>query len=289
MSFSDLPQQSPIFPAEAESYAEISLKRSHEAQQRCRTELDVAYGSDYWQKVDIYMPEAEATNCPVVVFAHGGAWTHGYKEWMGLMAPPLVAEGVIFVSVSYRLSPETKHPGPMEDCAAALGWVVKNIAKFGGNPQRIIVGGHSAGGHLYALVAMREELLARYGVPSDAIVACAPLSAQMDLQFAELPKGSAEERVHAMLLNSSDDAGDASPVNLVHPRVPYMLLSYGTEDFPRIIRGYQSMMAAMDPQCEYECMALEGRGHFDTALELGDSDNPWVRKVISLLRAGPAS
>ena len=77
------------------------------------------------------------------MFAHGGAWTHGYKEWTGLMAPVFTAVPAIFVSVSYRLAPENRFPVPLDDCIDALAYVHRHIADHGGNPARIYVGGHS--------------------------------------------------------------------------------------------------------------------------------------------------
>lgn len=109
MDFANLPPQPPLFPAEADDYARQTLARSAEAARLCHRIADVRYGSDYWQSLDVY-PAVDAAGggapAPVLVFAHGGAWTNGYKEWMGLMAPPLVSRGIVFVSLSYRLAPE---------------------------------------------------------------------------------------------------------------------------------------------------------------------------------------
>ncbi len=286
MSFQDLPPQTPLYPTEAERYAQDALRLSEAAQRHCRHVIDVPYGTDYWQKLDIYLPRDTAlTDAPVMVFAHGGAWTHGYKEWCGLMAPPFVEAGVVFVSVSYRLAPQHKHPMPAEDCAAALGWVVRHIGQHGGDPTRIVVGGHSAGGHLYGLVLTREDVLARHGVPVSSIRAFAPLSSQMSLQFAQRPEGSAEARVHEMLLGDSSQARDASPIAFVHPGVPYTVLGYGSQDFDRIVRGNEAMAQALaEAGCAHEQLVLEGSGHFDTALNAANADDPWVRRMIELLR-----
>ncbi|USE78396.1 alpha/beta hydrolase [Cupriavidus gilardii] len=127
------------------------------------------------------------------MFAHGGAWTNGYKEWMGLMAPALTAAGIVLVSVSYRLAPEHKWDAMLGDCLGASAWVYRNIARHGGNPERIAIGGHSAGGHLTMLAALQRSRLFEFGIPPRAIVACLPLCAPLDIRYPQRLPGSGED------------------------------------------------------------------------------------------------
>ena len=132
MSLDDLKPQSPRtasntrVPGPARQYGESALAAAAGAQARCRTGLDVAFGLDYYQKLDLYlpdtMPEAEV---PVLLFFHGGAWQHGYKEWAGLMAPAFIDLPAIFVAASYRKVPEAKFPAPLDDAFLALQWVLR--------------------------------------------------------------------------------------------------------------------------------------------------------------------
>jgi acetyl esterase/lipase len=286
MSFDSLRPQTPIFPAEAERYAASALRMSQAAAARCKTVFDIAYGPHADQQLDIYLPSAPVRSAPVLVFAHGGGWTHGYKEWMGLMAPPLVDAGIVFISSGHRLAPEYKYPLPVEDCAAALGWVHRHIAAHGGDPNRIVVGGHSSGGHLLSMVALQPEMLRREGVPRNAIVACAPLSARLDLDFEGRLPGSVESRHHGMLFNDPSEAKPASPISHVDPTHPPMLLAWGRDDIPGVARSNERMRDALEARDQvHEAMLLEG-DHFDTALDAGRPDNPWVRRIVSLLTEG---
>jgi arylformamidase len=288
MGFDNLAPQSPIYPAEAANYAEAALALSRRAAARCRTEMDIAYGAHPEQKLDLYLPAAQGAPSPVLIFAHGGAWTHGYKEWMGLMAPPLLAAGAILVSISYRLAPAHKFPAPLEDCLAALAWTHRHIADRGGDPRRIAVGGHSAGGHLFALAALRRDLHARFGLPRNPVIACLPVSGQMNMMFAERPPGSPEARIYETFLPDDAAGGAATPVNYVWREMPYFLLAYGSADFARIIKGNRDMAAAMAAAgAAFDELVFEGYDHFRTALELGDDANPWVRRVAGLLSAPP--
>ena len=125
---------------------ETALRLCRLAMMTTRCVLDIPYGPDKLQRLDIYLPRQEGlSGLPVYVNIHGGGWTHGYKEWMGLNAPVITEFPAVYVSLSYRLAPEHRYPAPLDDCLAGVAWVYKNIARHGGNPDNIIVGGHSAG------------------------------------------------------------------------------------------------------------------------------------------------
>ncbi|UCH34344.1 MAG: alpha/beta hydrolase [Armatimonadota bacterium] len=111
--------------------------------------------------LDIYAPSA-AIKCPVLVMIHGGGWRLGDKANRAvadLKSRHFVGQGYVFVSINYRLSPAVKHPTHVQDVARAIAWVHGNIARYGGDPARISVMGHSAGAHLAALVATDESYL----------------------------------------------------------------------------------------------------------------------------------
>jgi len=103
--------------------------------------------------VRVYRPSAETR--PILVWFHGGGWVTGSIETHDLTCRLLsVAVGAIVVSVDYRLAPETKFPGAVDDCIAAWEWVCENASMLDGDPARIAIGGDSAGGNLAAVVAL---------------------------------------------------------------------------------------------------------------------------------------
>src|SRR5262245_24684919 len=134
MPFDDLPPQTPLLES-GDIYAGKALGFSREAAGRCRTVLDVAYASGgYERSLDLWLPhDRAARDVPVLMYMHGGGFTHGYKEWCGLNAPPLVDLPAILVSVNYRLAPEHRLPAAIEDCADALAWLVANVKRYGGD------------------------------------------------------------------------------------------------------------------------------------------------------------
>lgn len=281
MAFDNLPRQPSIFPAEAEVYARRALELSREAAAQCDVVFDLPYGKDCRHRLDVYRPAARPADAlPVIVFAHGGAWTHGYKEWMGLMGPAITAYVAILVCVSYRLAPEHRYPRPFEDCLTALTWVYAHIAEHGGDPERIFVGGHSSGGSLYALVALRRDALREKGLPETVVKACLPVSARFNLVFGNPPPGTVEARHKSMIFERDEDAEPASPLHQVEGnRVPF-LLAYGSRDMDSIIANNEQMFQALRGHGSHvERLVLKDHDHFDTALEIRNADDPWVRVV----------
>ncbi len=120
--------------------------------------------TDARQTLDLYLPAKGATAPPLVVFAHGGAWISGSKEGYGTnLGVGWAAQGLAVAIINYRLATSSAlaHPAAAEDLASALAWLVGNAGKYGYDPKRIFVVGHSAGAHMAASVATNEKLLGK--------------------------------------------------------------------------------------------------------------------------------
>jgi acetyl esterase/lipase len=135
---------------------------------------DIPYGDQERQVLDIYAPEG-AKNLPVVFWIHGGGWQVGDKSEVKEKPKAFVERGFVFVSTNYRLLPKVEMLTLFQDVAKSLGWVYKNIAQHGGDPNRILVGGHSAGAQLAALMCIDERYLKAEGVPFSALLGCVPV------------------------------------------------------------------------------------------------------------------
>ena len=136
--------------------------------------LEFSYGANTYQSLTVF--PAQTPTGEVLVFFHGGGWTNGYKEWMHFMAPALVARGVTLVCPGYRLAPGHVFPACRDDAADAVSWVAANIGPHGGDPQRLFVGGHSAGGHLAALLAVTPGWRTARQLPPQVLQGCLPVS-----------------------------------------------------------------------------------------------------------------
>src|SRR5438132_1420307 len=109
-------------------------------------------------KLDLYLPNGKK-DFPVLFFVHGGAWKSGDRRIYGRLGNLFAKQGIGTVIISYRLSPKVQHPAHIQDVGKAFAWTHANIAKHGGRADQIFVCGHSAGGHLVALLATDESYL----------------------------------------------------------------------------------------------------------------------------------
>lgn len=108
------------------------------------------------KQLNIFAPK-KAEKAPVLIFIHGGSWNSGRKEIYDFMGSRLARRGVVTVIIDYPLAPAYQLPVMEKASATAIKWVKENIANYGGDPEQIYVSGHSAGGHLAALVAIKKE------------------------------------------------------------------------------------------------------------------------------------
>lgn len=124
---------------------------------------NISYGQDPLQKLDIYSPK-DGKALPVVLFIHGGGWRVGDKGQTAHVnkGKAFTDDGFVLVSANYRLSPQVKHPGHVEDVASAFAWVHSHIKEYGGDPSRIFLMGHSAGAHLVLLLGTNDRFLAAH-------------------------------------------------------------------------------------------------------------------------------
>jgi acetyl esterase/lipase len=143
--------------------------------------------------LDVYTSvSASERSLPVLFWIHGGGWQVGDKSDVALKPKALTERGFVFVSTNYRLLPSVEMDVLIRDVAKSLGWVHRNIPKFGGDPQRILVGGHSAGAQLAALICIDDRYLNEEGVSFDVLKGCVPV----DGDTYDIPKiiMSAEHR-----------------------------------------------------------------------------------------------
>lgn len=151
-----------------------------------KTESNILYRSgdklDEYQKtrckLDIYYPE-NVDSFTTVVWFHGGGLTAGEKS----IPERLKNHKLAIIAVNYRLSPKVKSPAYIDDAAAAAAWAFKNISKYGGDPKKIVVSGHSAGGYLTCIIGLDKHYLAVYGIDANSIYKLIPFSGQMITHF----------------------------------------------------------------------------------------------------------
>lgn len=176
-------------------------------------------------KLDLYLPRGER-DFPVLFFVHGGAWQHGDKGMFGFyrgMGKSFASAGIGTVVINYRLSPLVQHPGHIEDVARAFAWTYKNIGRYGGRRDQIFVCGHSAGGHLVALLTTSPRYLKEHGLSPRVIRGVIPISG-----VYLIPDGL----LGRVFGNEPAARKEASPIHHVRADLPPFLICYADKDFP---------------------------------------------------------
>jgi len=282
MSFDDLPTLPPLIHPDGGRYVERIMGLGRLAQRETRCLLDQPYGRDYWQRLDIYLPKRNSGSAlPVLCFLPGGAWINGCKEWLAFMAPALTALPSVFVALSYRHAPAVKFPAQLDDTIEGLAWIFRNISRWGGDPRRVYLGGHSAGGHLAALASLRRDAIEARGLPPDIVRACLPVSAPFDLASDD----PVRRQKAAAFLARPEDVSAASPIAHVGGNRTPFVVTCGTADLPELIPQARRMTSALrDAGSPADLLILEGRNHFNTHEDCGVADSPWVQKTRALLR-----
>jgi len=226
------------------------------------------YGDHAQQCLDLYLPTQVTAPVPVWLFLHGGGFTSGSRGWARFMAPWLCRNGIALASADYRLMPEVAWPDPFHDAVSALAWLHREGGEYGIDPARLCIGGHSAGGSLAAVAALREDWLAAAGVPAAALRGVLCLSTSFN-RFAVtgtpgsdyiLPAGPLPVDPHNPLL-----LAPRAPVSR-----PYLIVWGGCErQLARIERSAMAMIGALrDRGVVVDWLFDPQRDHFETHLAL---------------------
>ena len=224
--------------------------------------------------LDVYSPKKAAPNAagyPVVLFIHGGSWTSGNKNIYTFVGRRLAKQGVVAVVINYRLAPPVHVPEQAADCARALAWTVANIKQYGGDPARVFVMGHSAGGGLAALLTTDDALLAANGLPQNPVKGAImddPAGLDMYSYLKEMKyEGDAQYKVPF----GNDPAGwkEMSPIYKIKPNLPPFIFYIGGETYPSISGSsgrFRDRLKATGQPAPYTI--IPGRHHIPMVLQL---------------------
>jgi arylformamidase len=237
-------------------------------------DLDVAYGSHPRERIDIY--RAARSDAPLLAFIHGGYWKQRSKNEFAWMAPAFTRSGVTFASIGYPLCPEVRIGDIVQSVHAALLYLAKEAARHGIDAARIHVAGHSAGGHLAAMMATTD--FAARGGPADLVKSATCVSGLYDLEPLRLVKVNKDLRI------TPEDVEALSPMRLA-PR-PHVVIATTVgaaegEEFQRQTRELTE--AWLRRGAAVTEVAAPGFHHFNLLDELGESGKPMHAHVMRLI------
>ena len=229
------------------------------------------FGEDPLQQLIVYREEGATGPLPVFIFFHGGAWAHGNPQDYGFIARNIAPEGYIVVLGGYRLNEAGRYPAMLQDTASVIGWVHQNIARYGGDPDKIFLSGHSAGAYNVAQVALGGQWLADAGVPEESIRGVVGLAGPYDFYPFDTDRSRAA-------FESVGAGEESQPVNNVTAAAPPMLLVHGEDDTVVRIRNSRALEKALEAAGSHvETLYLPGKTHNDPLLAL---TSPWRRNPL---------
>lgn len=275
MRIANYPSQEPLSKLAAAYHDDVMRLGEHSGV--C---VESNYGDDPYQGLAIF--PARKPDGRVLAFIHGGGWTNGYKEWMSFMAPAFTAAGVTFISLGYRLAPAFVFPVGYEDLADGIVQALEGAVSHGGDPERLFVGGHSAGGHYAALLATRSDWWKVRRLAKNPIKGCLPISGVY--RFGE-GSGMAV-RPRFLGPENVDNERKASPIENIATAPPF-LIAHGDSDFPHLMVQAEEMeqrLVGLGGQVRR--LVLQDADHFVASFCAGDSEGVWVKAALHFMDAG---
>lgn len=261
-------------------YFERWAKASAWVRQGTPCRLDMAYGQGERERLDVFLPEPAATPAPVLVFVHGGYWRSLSKADHSFVAPAFTTQGAMVVVPGYSLCPAESMEGIALQLARALEWVHRHAAEFGGDPQRIAVAGHSAGGHLAAmLLSCRWKQLAE-DLPAQLVGGALSISGLFDL----------EPLRHTPFLQKDlqltpQAVARLSPAFFPRPK-GRLYAAVGALESDEFIRQNQLIRDVWGPTAVPVCETVPGFHHFnilESLVEPGGRLNQLALRLLGLL------
>jgi acetyl esterase/lipase len=241
----------------------------------------IAYGAKWRQRLDVYAPDARSnTGHPIVVYFYGGSWQAGQRTDSRDIAQALAARGVVTVAPDYRLYPETRFPGFLDDAALAVRWARDHAGDYGGEPHRIFVMGHSAGAHIAAMLATDSRFLQAQGLSKQSLVGMIGLAGP----YAAIPS-----EPHMDDIFPPADRSRALPIDCITGNEPPMLLATGTADKvvdPRNSDRFADALRAHNDSVEVK--RYDGLGHSRIVASFSSAqraDSPVVADVLAFIDA----
>ncbi|MCD6310703.1 MAG: alpha/beta hydrolase [Candidatus Eremiobacteraeota bacterium] len=245
-------------------------------------------GAMEWHKLDLYRPTGKAL-LPVLVFAHGGGLIMGNKSMYPGLGERLANMGFLVAMTGYGHSPEIKFPEHAKNVARAITWLQRNAGKYGGDPNKIFLMGHSAGGYLVSLLALDHKYLEEEGGNPYYIKGVISISGIYTIYSlrAERRDEFFQKIITPAFEDDFDTLKDASPLTHVNSSAPPFLILWAEKELPFIRDQGENMLRAMEEAgCNVTGQKIKGRNHSSIMTWFGTREDPagkifkrWLKRV----------
>ena len=239
--------------------------------------------------LDVYTPKGKSVKArPVVLFIHGGAWDSGSKNLYSFIGRRLARQGLVAVVISYRLAPDVEVPAMVNDCGRAVLWTAQHIAEYGGDPNRIFVMGHSAGGGIAASLSTDDPFFARLGLAKNQIKgAILDDPAGLDMYDYLQKMDYAGDEKYLVPFGKKPEVWRAmSALYHVTASCPPVLMYVGERTYPSIAQSTRKFNQRLqDLGVRHEFTVLPGKKHIAMVTQLFWKNNviyQGIRKFVNI-------
>jgi arylformamidase len=273
-------------PEHVELHADFDIE-GEAVLEEFETRLDVPYGPSAEETLDMYLPEnapENAQGAPINVFLHGGYWFSRHKNDFRFLAQGLTRSGAVLVIVNYALVPSVDLDELVRQCRAAVAWTFENASTFGGDGERIFVSGHSAGGHLTAMMMATDWPTFATGLAADLVKGGCAISGIYDIEpirlgFMQETLGFTPEQVERNSPIGLKPATNAPPAPLI--------VTVGGEESEEFLRQSETFTAQWAREgIPCELMVLPGLNHFTILGDYADSKSGLTQAVRTQMGLG---
>ena len=255
-------------------YADFYAKESEKVRAKLEHRLDVPFGPTLAEHLDLYPSPGLKHPAPILVYLHGGYWRSRTSKEFGFVARGPASRGAATVVVNYALCPEVTIDEIVRQVRAAVVWTYGNATSFGGDLERIHVAGHSAGGHLTAML-LTTDWQGDYGLPKDIVKGACAISGLFDL--APFPYTFLQPKLQL----TWDQALRNSPILHLPDEAPPLIVAYGEDEPPELRRQSEDFFAAWRAKgLTGDLLPLPNKNHYDVIDGFLDVGSPLCSAIL---------
>ncbi|MCK4667743.1 alpha/beta hydrolase [Candidatus Dependentiae bacterium] len=237
--------------------------------------------------LDVYYPDRKG-NHPVVIFIHGGSWSFGDRSWYTYLANSFAKEGIVSVIVSYRLSPQHKHPSQMEDVTSAIFYVFKNIHKYNGNPEDIYLCGHSAGAHISSYIFFNKEFSKTHNLDIDKLKGVILISGVYDFSRRYPVSNRHKKAIIGTFGSTPEELKEASPVTYITDYKPELFICYAERDIKVLKIQSKELAHKLDKKkLKYKIKEVPVHNHFSEIIFTVHKSDPLRKEILNFIKGSP--
>ena len=247
---------------------------------------NIVYDQKKGLKLDVFSPKNKQQPKAVLVFIHGGNWNAGKKETYSFFGKGMARKNIVSVVIDYRLSPLATYKGMTEDAAQAIAWVHKNISQYGGDTSKIYVSGHSAGGHLAALVATDAAYFSSLNManPLKGTILIDAFGLDMFTYLGQ-KSWNKDYMYYPTFSQNPEIWKKGSPIFHLHKGMPPFLIFIGSNTYPAIASGAHDFMSALQNTApETRLIEKKGRGHIGMIFQFALPWNQAYKEVLQFMK-----